>query len=415
MFKKILLILLILSCLSCGKHDNEMKQEVEIETINEYIDPVRDIFLFDELDEKLRNRIKTANNNKEFNNYQFQMLFRDIYNKPLVDIDGNTINLVDYKKLVVEVVSVKCSHCKKQIEKIDSFLRDDITFVQYFNIGNKEDIIKFYNEAGVVMPENVIIIARDNEFKKYLIDELKLEMYPSLLTFKDNRLSFVVQGETYGDTIDYIYDIGFDNILTKDDLTDKDGVFLLDKTYSFDDVKNSISRDNMERLQMLDNDGKTVDMTISVIGSKFDFKTMSNSDSKVYIKEVDDFEYYRDKKLVIIYTYLKDENDVEKIEYINNLIDQNKGYEYIVALSEGLESSSTILENMDVRFDCPVVSLSARVPDDFSRMGYISYPSAVFVDNGIFTGVYSNIQQDAFKNALEWFLSDKSIAYKKNN
>ena len=70
---------------------------------------------------------------------------------------------------------------------------------------------------------------------------------------------------------------------------------------------------------------------------------------------------------------------------------------------------------MDIRFDCPVVSLSARVPDDLTRVGYISYPSAAFVDNGVFSGVYSNIQQDAFKNALEWFLSDRSIAYKKNN
>ena len=415
MFKKILILLVILLCVSCGKHNDEVKEEIEVESIDEYIDPVKDIFLFDELNEELKKKIKVASGSKEFKNYQFEMLFKDVYNKPLIDIDGNTINLADYDELVVEVVSVKCSHCKKQIENIDDFLHDDATFIQYFNVGNKEDIIELYKEAEVEIPENIIIVSKDDEFKDYLMDELKLEMYPSLLTFKDGRLTFSAYGEIYGDTIGHIYDIGFDNILTRNDLTDEDGIFLLDINRSFDDVKNSLSRDNLERLQMLDNDEKTVELTISVIGSRFDFKTMSNSDSKLYINEVDDFDYYKDKKLVIIYTYLKDENDVEKIEYINNLISQNKGYEYMVALSEGLESSSTILENMDVRFDCPVVSLSARIPDDFSRVGYISYPSAVFVDKGVFTGVYSNIQQDAFKNALEWFLSDKSIAYKKNN
>ena len=409
MFKKLLLIIMILSCFSCNRkdNDNEIKQE--------YIAPARDVILFDELDNRLQNIIKTANDNNVFDNYQFEMLFKDVYDKPLTDINGNTINLIDYDKLAIEIVSVQCSHCKKQIEDINEFIKDDITFVQYFNVGNRQEIIDFYKEAQVDIPEDIIIISHNDDLKDYLLNKLKLQVYPSLITYKDGKVSFNCAGEISNSAIDSLYDIAFNNVLNKEDLIDEDGIYLLDKNRSIDDVKNSLSEENLNKLELLDNDNNTLNLTLSLIGNKFDFKTMSNSNSNVFINDIDDFDYYQDKKLVIIYTYLKDESDVEKIEFINELINDNKEYEYIVTLAEGMEASNSILQKMDIGFECPVISLSARVPDDFSKVGYVAYPSAVFVDRGVFTGVYSNIRKDNFKDALDLFLSDQSIAYVKNN
>ena len=409
MIRKSLIILLILSCFACARKDNNNQIK------EEYIYPIRNVVLFDELDNKLKNAIKTANDNSDFDNYQFEMLFKDVYSERLIDIDDNIINLKDYDNLAVEIVSVKCSHCKNQIKNIDDFIKDDITFVQYFDIGDKEEIIDFYKDGDVAIPENIIIIPHNNSLRNYFIKDLKLQMYPSLVTFKNGKVSFNCSGEIDSKSIDSLYDIAFNNVLTKQDLTDKDGVFLLGKNRSFDDVKNSLSKDNLDKLMAIDNDNNTLNMTINMIGNEFDFDTMSNSDSKVFINDIKDFGYYKDKKLAVIYTYLKDENDTDKIEFINGLISENKEYEYVVALSEGVEASKDILKKMNINFDCPVISLSARIPDDFSKVGYVPYPSAVFVDRGVFTGVYSNIQKDAFKDALDLFLSDRCIAYKKNN
>ncbi|MBR5754700.1 MAG: hypothetical protein IKX97_02605 [Erysipelotrichaceae bacterium] len=410
MIRKIIVILLVLMCVSCAAKD-------DADTFSEeYIDPVKDVFIFSELDRKLQDRIYDAAG-REPGNYQLKMLFRNIYDGVVEDIYGNLVSISDHDKVFLEIVSTKCSHCKNQLSMMDDFLsKEDVQFVQYFNVGDSEEIIGFYDEAGVEISDDVIIIPKNDELKEYIRDYLGVEMYPTLVSFLNGKVAFVTGGEIDAQTFEKIYDISFTDPLKPEDFIDEDGNNIVDRDRTAKDVEKSLSAHNLEMLRSLDNDDMTYDLTLTVIGSPFDFDTVSNSKSSAYINEVEDFGEYKDRQLIVIYTYLRDNSETDKVEFINSLIDEENGYEYVVVLYEGLESSSAALQNMDVGFRCPVVSMNSDVPDDLGRVHFDDYPSAAFIDRGTFTGVYSNIKnvQD-FNEALELFLGDGCIAYKRNN
>ena len=86
MFKKILLVLLSLLLVSCDKEINEdIKEEVSIES--EFIEPIRDVFLCDELNSNIKNKWMEINNidggrgiNKfTFNTYFFFYIFINFF------------------------------------------------------------------------------------------------------------------------------------------------------------------------------------------------------------------------------------------------------------------------------------------------------------------------------------------------
>lgn len=383
----------------------------------QYIEPVRSVNIFDEADKELQDRIKKANNGKGFDNYQFKMLFKDIYDGPLYDIDGKRIILKDYEKLFVEIVSTKCSHCRKQLEFVEEFSeKEDVAFVQYFNVGNRQEIFEFYAEAGVNIPQNIIIIPHDEGLKDYIIQELDVQLYPTLLSFVDGKLSFTSSGEIDAEQFENIYDISFIDKISMDDLILEDGNNIIEMERDIEDVRSSLSQENQDRLAKLDNDGVTSDLTLSIIGSSFDYDLNTKKTDSVFINEIDDFNHYKDKKTVIFYTYLRDPEDTDKIIFINDLIRSNDEYEYITVLSEGMESSSTVYRKTAVKFNCPVVSLSAELPSGFYFPSNAEYPYALFVDRSVITGAYSNIKDvESFNQALDIFLSDGSIAYVRNN
>ena len=393
----------------CTNSQEETKEEIE------YIDPARDIFIFGELDYSLQKRIKEANNNNDYKNYQFNMLFKDGYDGEVVDINGNIIKPSEIDELIVEVVSVECSHCKKQLETITDMMNNlDKTFIQYFNVGNREEILEFYGDIDI--PENLIIVSYDGGFKDYLIDEIGIKMYPTLLTFKNNQLSFCAEGETSMIAFRYICDIGFNNILKEEDFIDADGNNVLKINRSIDDVKNDLSIENQNKIKSLDNDNYTEELTYTLMSKQLYFDKISNRKSDVYINEIEDYSVYKDKQLVLLYTFLRDNSQTDRVEFINEIIDDNPDMNFIVVLIEGLESSSAALRNMNIRFKCPVVSTLGMMPDDFFRFGISSYPTAIFVNEGVFVGGYSNIEsKEKFKEAISVFLSEDSVAYKKNN
>ncbi len=152
------------------------------------------------------------------------------------------------------------------------------------------------------------------------------------------------------------------------------------------------------------------------MGKKADLETTNTPQGDHFYSEVDDFSVYENEKLVLLYTYLRDNSETEKVEFINDLMKQESDEKYIVILVEGLESSSFALKNMSVRFNCPVVSVLGRMPEDFFNFGLANYPTAVFLDKGTFTGAYSNIEsKEKYTEALGIFLGDQCIAYKSNN
>lgn len=406
MIKKVLIVLLCLFLSGCN-------QKQEIKEI-EYIDPVKDVFIFSELDNALKYRIQKANLNKEFENYQFKMLFKDVFDKTVKDINDNDVDLKGIDNLVVEVVSVKCEHCRKQIHNVQDFIKDGVTFVQYFNVGRREDILKLYEEEGVSVPENLICIGESHMFDDYLRNNLKIKQYPTLLCFKEGKNTFSVVGEINSNNIDNIYDIAFNDYLTEDDFV-YDGINVIDTDRGIDDVIASLSEENKKALESIDNDGHTCDLTYKYIGKKIDLDDMNNG-APAYYSEVEDFTVMNDDKYILLYTQLDNNNDDEKIDFINSLINKDDKYKYIVVLNEGAFSSSQILSQNKNRFNCPVVSNLGKIPHNLQNIPIGSYPSAVFVDYGVITGIYSNISdEDNFVKALDLFLSEKSIAYKDNN
>lgn len=413
MSKKLLTILSVFLLFACASDvntdDNHDKKE--------YIEPVKDVFVFDQLNTEIKNKIKKANNDKAYNNNQFKALGKKIFTSNVIDIYGNSYDLNTYNNIFLEVVSVDCSHCKntitnylEDIENIDAFV------IQYFDVGDKQEIIDFYKELNIDMPTNIVILSHNDEIHSYLKDELLLNMYPSFVCFKNGNVSFVTSGELGDNQLDYLCDIGFVNTLNLDLLVDKDNKSIFDSIRDIRDVEKSLSKENIEKLNELDNDNHTKEYTLKLIGSKVDFDSISNDVSSIFINEVNDFSAYKQSKLVLIYTYLKDANDIDKVKFINELVNSNSDVEYLVVLIEGLQSSSNAYKQMDINFDCKVVSVLGYIPDDFFRLGISNYPTAFFIEDSTYTGAYSNISSvEEFKNAIDIFVGEHSIALKSNN
>ena len=411
MIKKILLLILLLLCVSCAKEEDTNDNG------KEYIEPVRDLLLYDQVDEKLQERLKKANNDSYFQNYQFEMLFKEAYPDALTDINGNPFRFEEHENVWLEIVSVNCGHCREQLAYVNEMLAfEDVTFVQYFNVGTAEEIRELYASQDLEIPENLTVIAKDASMRSYVSGTLKAKMYPTLVAFRNGTVSFVNAGEIAAEDLPVIHEICFENTIRPEELVDKKGNDLLSLNHSVDDVKASLSTENLQSLKELDNDDKTEELTLSIIGSSCDYQKKNAHGSSAYINEVNDFAYYQDKKTVFIYTYLRDNSETDKVKFINELIGSDDGYSYVVVLMEGLESSSAALKNMNVSFHCPVVSSLASMPSDLLKIGLVNYPTAIFVDEGVFTGVYSNIQDaETFKKALRLFISEESLAYVDNN
>ena len=411
-FSVFIVSFLLFSCAQKEVPEVPAKEEKE-----EFIDPVKDVFIFGEIEPDLRQKLKLANCRSDMNNYQFSMLGKDVYDGDLTDIEGNTVGLKQLNTFFLEIVSVNCSHCKKQLHVMESLIEGkEIPFVQYFNVGNKEEILEMYDSEGVALSDDMIVIAEDEDMKEYVKNALKMKSYPTLLTCKDGKISFDAVGELDGESFEEVCRFGFTDVLDVHELKDGDGRELLSLNRSIDDLKSDLSEENIAKIETLDNDDYTADLSYRLMGRQLDFDTISNSHSDVYFNEVDDYSIYEDEELVLLYTYLRDNSETDKVEFINELIASDPELKYIVVLVEGLESSSAALKNMKIRFNCPVVSVLGRMPDDFFGFGLVNYPTAVFVEKGTFSGAYSNIaDKEKFAEAIGVFLKDGCIAFKRNN
>lgn len=411
MLKKIFIVLISFILVSCATNNEEEK------IVDEYIAPVKDVFLFDELDNDLKQRIRNANGNSAFQNYQFYMLDKSIYENDLLDINGNVINFNNYDSFILEVLSTTCSHCKDSLENnLDSLLDLDVTIIQYFNVGDVDDIKNLYEDIDRSIPSNIIVIGKDEGLDDYLRHDIGIERYPTLISYKDNKISFSSIGDMDEESFKSYYEISFNNPLKKEDLIDSEGNDLLSLNRSVDDVKNDLSIENQNKINDLDNDGYTIEATYKLMGKSVDFTKMSNDKSSPYISEVDDFTIYEDSDLVLLYTFLKDETQSERIEYINELIASNDEVEYLLILIEGIDNSSSAYKKMDIKANCPVVSVEGYIPQDFFIIGITSYPTVLFIRNGVYTGAYSNIENTIkFNQAIEMFLGDNCISLVRNN
>lgn len=404
MIKKILPVLLVLFICAC-----EPKQEV---VKPEYIEPINNVDIIDYVSKDDRDLLYKANGNKDFNNRQFKMLNTNIYDKELIDINGNTINQLDFKKVLLEVISVDCEHCQRTIKNSLDIMDDpSITYIQYFNVGTKPEIEELYRESDLSFKDNIIIIERSQEFEDYLRYDVGLELYPTLLAYDNGKICFASEGEKDIDELETFIDFCFNSseILNK-------YLAFIDEDRDINDVRNSLSKENIDKIKHIDNDDRTLDNTLKLIGSSVDFTSINKSHNDSYVNTVDDYGSYQNEDLVLIYTYLRELKDFEKVEYINSLVRSNDDVKYIVVMIEGIDSSSQYYQQMNIRFDCPVASVLSDIPNDFNRLGFSKYPSALFIEKGTYVGAYSNIDSiDNFNYAIDIFFGEDSIALKSNN
>ena len=405
MIRKILICLLILLC-SCSRKEEENKIE--------YIDPVKDLFVFGELAQETADRIRNANADQEFRNYQFRMLEKEVYPETVYDINDDPVDLTGHDRVFLDIVSVKCSHCRKQLHQLEETdLDPDTLFIQYFNVGDAQAIRDLYAEEGLTMRDDIFIIPHSDELENYIRYDLKIENYPTLICFKDGKVTFSVVGEFNADKWPLITDIGFDHALSREELSDAQGNYLPDLIRGTEEVKASLSAENQQKLEELGKESEK--LTLKRIGKTFSFTVTKTSHSDVYINEIEDYSGYEDKELVIFYEDLNSGDPVAKISLINELIEETEGREYIVVLNEGMGSSSAILRNSGLHFECPVISMLSAIPEDFLDYEIGDYPSAVFVEKGTLTGVCTNLDMERYRKASEIFLGDGCIARKDNN
>lgn len=415
---KIFVVLLVLCLCSCSFNNNKNNED-EITNNIEYIEPMREVFIFDELDETLQTRIKKANSDIDYQNYQFHMLFSKAYEKDLKDINDNTINLNDYSHLIFEVVSVDCNHCKKIAkESLEQFVKayPEYTFIQYFDDGTTEEIYEFYKSQEMEVPDYVTILPKDEELHRYIYDEVGMKQYPTLNFYLDNELSYSVVGEISFDGYKNAIDLAFNNPITNDDLIKEDGTSLLNLDRSYLDVKHSLSEENIQKIENLSSDLYTTELTYKLMGSHLDYDDIKDG-SQIYISEIENFEEYKNENVVLLYTLLEDVSQTDRIDFINELIKSNDSVKYIVVFIESYSSSSNIYQKMNYKIEgAPIVSILGNMPYDFYNYGIVAFPSAIFVEKSTFTGAFSKIEDvETFNYAIDMFIGDNSIAHKDNN
>ena len=228
MFKKLLIVLLSLFITSCSKNKLE------------FIDPVRDVFLFDELDEKVKNDWLSVDTSSSISNYQLQMLNKSIYEFDLKDINGNIINLTEFDKVVINIVSIDCPHCINEIQNYlyDYLDNEDIKYVQYFNETDKQAVIDFYKSNNVDIPDNLTIILKDDLFYEYIKNDLNISKLPFFCFYNSKKLVFNHMGEL--DKNSYLRALYFSYSLYPN------GIDIVDTSRSVEDVKNDISLSNQQ-------------------------------------------------------------------------------------------------------------------------------------------------------------------------
>lgn len=410
---KLLTVLMILMLFGCNSTQEIIEEKVE------YIEPMKEVFIYEEISHDLQNKIRYANNNNEYQNYQFKMLFSDMYTEDVEDIYGNIINLKNYDHLIFDVISTECSHCKKIVsEYLNDYLDKypEYQFVQYFDEGNKEEILQFYSDLGVTPFDNVIIIERNDKLHDYIYNEVGMKAYPTINFFLDGVLRFSVVGELDLRAYSKAIELGFIDPIEQKDLINENGESYLELDRSIDDVKKSLSKENQEKIANLSLDKYTEELTYKLMGTTCDYDDLLKGNA-IYISEIDDYNYYKDKQVVLLYTFLESIEDTDRIDKVNELIASNNNYEYIVVFIESTSSSSTVYKKMNKKIEgAPIVSILGKMPADFYNYGIVAFPSAVFIDKSTFTGAYSKISDtESFNYALDLFLSDNSVAYVKNN
>ena len=400
--KKIILVLLLI-LFGCSN----------IETTNElnYIEPVKEGKLFDFLNADTKALLKDVNNGECVENITLKNLGKDLPSYELETIDGAVVNLSDYKdsKLVMEVVSIYCGHCKEQALNNNPYIvsnHSDVTFITYFVNADKDSVNAFYKEIGVEHNNpNELITIKNEKLNDYMSQDYSFNATPTYFFFNKGKMTWCNVGTIDKEDFESLYEFAFNTKFDTKDLTTDDGTSIFDYIRSIDDVKNDIDEDKYNKLVSLDNDEKTTYLTLKHIGQTFDFNNQYNDESN-FRSEIDfNIDYTEDQIAFIMMSGY----DEELINTINSFYETNKDIKVFV-----INTSDNDNEKIADESKALLASIMNKIPKflDSGELG--NYPSILFVQDSIITGIYSNFDTvDNLNSAKELFLGIDSIAVTK--
>ena len=400
--KKIILVLLLI-LFGCSN----------IETTNElnYIEPVKEGKLFDFLNADTKALLKDVNNGECVENITLKNLGKDLPSYELETIDGAVVNLSDYKdsKLVMEVVSIYCGHCKEQALNNNPYIvsnHSDVTFITYFVNADKDSVNAFYKEIGVEHNNpNELITIKNEKLNDYMSQDYSFNATPTYFFFNKGKMAWCNVGTIDKEDFESLYEFAFNTKFDTKDLTTDDGTSIFDYIRSIDDVKNDIDEDKYNKLVSLDNDEKTTYLTLKHIGQTFDFNNQYNDESN-FRSEIDfNIDYTEDQIAFIMMSGY----DEELINTINSFYETNKDIKVFVINTSDKDNEKIADESKAL-----LASIMNKIPKflDSGELG--NYPSILFVQDSIITGIYSNFDTvDNLNSAKELFLGIDSIAVTK--
>lgn len=400
--KKIILVLLLI-LFGCSN----------IETTNElnYIEPVKEGKLFDFLNADTKALLKDVNNGECVENITLKNLGKDLPSYELETIDGAVVNLSDYKdsKLVMEVVSIYCGHCKEQALNNNPYIvsnHSDVTFITYFVNADKDSVNAFYKEIGVEHNNpNELITIKNEKLNDYMSQDYSFNATPTYFFFNKGKMTWCNVGTIDKEDFESLYEFAFNTKFDTKDLTTDDGTSIFDYIRSIDDVKNDIDEDKYNKLVSLDNDEKTTYLTLKHIGQTFDFNNQYNDESN-FRSEIDfNIDYTEDQIAFIMMSGY----DEELINTINSFYETNKDIKVFVINTSDKDNEKIADESKAL-----LASIMNKIPKflDSGELG--NYPSILFVQDSIITGIYSNFDTvDNLNSAKELFLGIDSIAVTK--
>lgn len=400
--KKIILVLLLI-LFGCS---NE-----QVSNTVTYIEPVKEGNLFDFLNADTKSLLKDVNNGLDVENTTLKNLGKDLPDYNLDTIDGDVVKLSDYKnsKLVIEVVSIYCSHCKEQALNNNPYIvsnHSDVTFITYFVNGDIDSISAFYKEIGVEHNNpNELITIKNEKLNDYMSQNYSFNATPTYFFFNKGKMTWCNVGTIDKEDFESLYEFAFNAKFDINLLTTEDGKSIFDYLRTVDDVKNDIDEDKYNKLVSLDNDEKTTYLTLKHIGQTFDFNNQYNDESN-FRSEIDfNVDYTKDKIAFIMMSAY----DEELINTINSFYETNKDIKVFV-----INTSDTDNEKIADELKAPLASIMNKIPKflDSGELG--NYPSVLFVQDSIITGIYSNFDTiDNLNSAKELFLGTDSIAIAK--
>lgn len=406
------MIFLLCACSSNDANNENNNEEVIDNANSEFISPINKENIFEYLNDETKDLLYKANGDKDVDTTVLTNLGKELIEGNIVDYNGNTVNLSDYKnkKLVIEVVASWCSHCKDQAKNYSddllNVLSDDTVFIQYFVSGNNEEIAEFYNEIDLEVPTNIIIGVNNDELTNTLIEKYDFEFTPSFYFFNNGVLTWQLVGTLDSDDYKLFEDIAFNDGLNLDMLVDNSGNSIFNSIRDEEDIKNDLSQENYAKLESLDNDGNTISYTLKYLGVDVDYyHTYSNeSEFESEVSYVD----YADSDLIVVFI---NEYDETIISMLNEFTSTNPNIN-LVCLNTSDEDNKLIAYKLDAKLS----SIMNEIPKIFDEMEFPIFPSALFIKKGIITGAYSNIESSSkLLEAYNLFLTDKSIALIANN